>query len=104
VILGTFLLKNIQKKLLILLKISIIFFITINISNILELEITKNYQDNLNIQLIKEIKKSLEYAILIINKMDTNIYKRNLKITPEENLQKKAQDAENEKYDTSYLK
>ncbi|BDT02776.1 hypothetical protein [Spiroplasma ixodetis] len=29
--------------------------------------------------------------------MDTNIYKRNLKITPEENLQKKAQDAENEK-------
>ncbi len=64
---------------------------------------TKNYQDNLNIQLINEIKKSLEYAILIIIKMDTNIYKRNLKITSEENLQKKAQDAENEKYDTSYL-
>ncbi|WJG70870.1 hypothetical protein [Spiroplasma ixodetis] len=34
--------------------------------------------------------------------MDTNIYKRNLKITPEENW-KKAQDAENEKYDASYL-
>ncbi len=58
---------------------------------------TKKHKDNLDIELIKEIKKSLQYALLTINKMDTDIHKRNLKVMPKEDLQKKAEMAEAEK-------